>query len=151
MATLPSPGPRPAGTTGGPRALAPGTARVGLVGVGRMGANIARRLNERGYTIAGLADADRDRARQLAAELGTAAPDSLAALTAGCDAILTVITDDAAMRAIFARDGDSLLQNAAGTIFVNCATISPEVHVEVDALVRAAGAGGGGAGRGERG
>jgi len=120
--------------------LTPGTTRVGVVGVGRMGANIARRLKDAGYAIAAVADADRGRAQGLAAELGAQAPDSLAAVSAGSDVVLTVVSDDAAMRAVFAREGDSLLRNADGAIFVNCATISPEVHVEVDALVRAAGA-----------
>jgi 3-hydroxyisobutyrate dehydrogenase len=35
---------------------------------------------------------------------------------------------------------DSLLQNAAGTIFINCATISPGVHVEVERRAERAGA-----------
>jgi 3-hydroxyisobutyrate dehydrogenase len=126
--------------TGQRRTLSPGTTRVGVVGVGRMGANIARRLKDAGYPIAAVSDVDRGRAQALAAELGADAPGSLAAVSAGSDVVLTVVSDDAAMRAIFAREGDSLLRNAGGTIFVNCATISPEVHVEVDALARAAGA-----------
>jgi 3-hydroxyisobutyrate dehydrogenase len=113
---------------------------VGVVGVGRMGANIARRLRDAGYRVGAVADVDRTRARELATELGAQAPDTLAGVTAAADVILTVVTDDAAMRAIFAPAGDSLLQNARGKIFVNCATITPDVHVEVDARVRAAGA-----------
>jgi 3-hydroxyisobutyrate dehydrogenase len=50
--------------------LIPGATRVGVVGVGRMGANIARRLKDAGYAIAAVADADPGRARQLAGELG---------------------------------------------------------------------------------
>jgi 3-hydroxyisobutyrate dehydrogenase len=121
-------------------AVAPGTTRVGVVGVGRMGANIARRLRDTGYTIAAVSDAARERTQALAGEMNAQAPDSLAGVTAACDVVLTVVTDDAAMRAIFARDGDSLLRGARGKIFVNCATITPDVHVEVDALVRNAGA-----------
>jgi 3-hydroxyisobutyrate dehydrogenase len=105
-----------------------------------MGANIARRLRDAGYTVAAVSDADRARAGALGAELGAQVPDTLAGVTAVCDVVLTVVTDDAAMRAIFAREGDSLLRGARGTIFVNCATITPDVHVEVDALVREAGA-----------
>jgi 3-hydroxyisobutyrate dehydrogenase len=120
--------------------LTPGATRVGVVGVGRMGANIARRLKDAGYAIAAVTDVDHGRAQRLADELGADAPDSLAAVSAGCDVVLTVVSDDAAMRAIFATSGDSLLRNADGTVFVNCATISPEVHVEVDALARSAGA-----------
>src|SRR5665213_1463815 len=108
------------------------TPRVGVVGVGRMGANIARRLEDAGYAVTAVADTDRARAEALAAELGAEVPATLAGLTAVCD--------DAAMRAIFAAEGDSLLRGAGGKVFVNCATISPEVHVEVDALARAAGA-----------
>ena len=121
-------------------AVTPAAARIGVVGVGRMGANIARRLRDAGYAIAAVADADRARAGELAAELGTDAPASLAAVTAASDVVLTVVTDDAAMRAIFAEQGDSLLRGARGRMFVNCATITPAVHVEIDARVRAAGA-----------
>jgi 3-hydroxyisobutyrate dehydrogenase len=121
-------------------AASPGTTRVGVVGVGRMGANIARRLRDVGYVIAAVTDAAGERARELARELGTDAPDSLAGVTATSDVVLTVVTDDAAMRAIFARDGDSLLRGARGKIFVNCATITPDVHVDVDGLLRDAGA-----------
>jgi 3-hydroxyisobutyrate dehydrogenase len=118
----------------------PGTTRVGVVGVGRMGANIARRLHDEGYGVAAVSDADPERARELAGEISATVPETLAGVTAACDVVLTVVTDDAAMRAIFARDGDSLLRGARGKVFVNCATITPDVHVEVDVLVREAGA-----------
>jgi 3-hydroxyisobutyrate dehydrogenase len=35
---------------------------------------------------------------------------------------------------------DTLLRNAAGKVFINCATISPKVHVEVEKLAKKAGA-----------
>jgi 3-hydroxyisobutyrate dehydrogenase len=120
--------------------VAPGSTRVGVVGIGRMGANIARRLHDVGYTIAAVADADLGRARELGSELGAATPPDLAGVTAACDVILTIVTDDAAMRSIFASSAGSLLAGAAGKVFVNCATIAPDVHLEVDRLARAAGA-----------
>ena len=120
--------------------VTPATTRIGVVGVGRMGANIARRLHDAGYTIAAVADSNRERAAELAAELRTAAPATLAGVTAVADVVLTVVTDDDAMRAIFAPSGESLLAGAQDRIFVNCATVTPAVHVEVDALARAAGA-----------
>jgi 3-hydroxyisobutyrate dehydrogenase len=56
--------------------------------------------------------------------------------------IITVVTDDKAMRAIFNKSPktDSLLRGAKGKVFINCATISPEVHVEVEKLCEKAGA-----------
>ena len=44
------------------------------------------------------------------------------------------------MRSIFSTSGDSLLANAKGTTFINCATISPAVHVQVEERAAAVGA-----------
>ena len=116
------------------------TQRVGFVGVGRMGANMARRLREVGYAVAAVYDLRAEAAHALAAELDAEAVTSLARVTELSDAIVTVVTDDAAMRAVYASGGDSLLANARGKIFVNCATLTPQVHVEVQRLAEAAGA-----------
>jgi 3-hydroxyisobutyrate dehydrogenase len=56
------------------------------------------------------------------------------------DVIFTVVTDDAAMDAIFREEAPSLLTGAAGRIFVNCATLAPATHITVDERARRAGA-----------
>lgn len=114
--------------------------KVAFVGVGRMGANMARRLVECGYPVTAVYDTHRESAESLAKELGAAAPGTLAEVTAAADVIFTVVSDDAAMTAIFAASGDSLLNGAEGKIFVNCATVSPGVHVTVDNACRVRGA-----------
>jgi 3-hydroxyisobutyrate dehydrogenase len=116
--------------------------KIGFVGVGRMGSNMARHLKEKGYTIGAVYDVRRETATSLGSELGVAAPESFAEVSALSDVVITVVTDDVAMRSIFGLGGqaDHLLVNAAGKIFINCATISPEVHVEVEKGARAAGA-----------
>jgi 3-hydroxyisobutyrate dehydrogenase len=111
---------------------------VAFVGAGRMGANMARRLKDRGYKIAAVYDVHRPVAEDLARELESAAPDGLAGVTAAADIIFTVVTDDAAMRAIFTSDG--LLRKAQGKFFINCATVTPSVHVEIEAMAENAGA-----------
>jgi 3-hydroxyisobutyrate dehydrogenase-like beta-hydroxyacid dehydrogenase len=113
---------------------------IGFVGVGRMGANMARRLKERGFHVTAVYDVNRKAATDLAAELGCAASHTLGDVTAGADVIITVVTDNAAMRKIFKDAGDNLLANARGKLFINCATISPEVHVEIEQLVEKSGA-----------
>jgi 3-hydroxyisobutyrate dehydrogenase len=115
---------------------------IGFVGVGRMGSNMARHLKEKGYTIGAVYDARTESATALGAELGVPARERLAEVSALSDVVITVVTDDAAMRSIFGLGGqaDHLLVNAAGKVFINCATISPEVHVEVEKGARAAGA-----------
>jgi len=115
--------------------------KIGFVGVGRMGANMARRLKECGHPVAAIYDLNAKTARDLAAELGAEACDRLARVTELSDVIITVVTDDRAMRKIFSGKGDTLLSGAKGKVFVNCATISPEVHVEVEKLAKKAKAG----------
>lgn len=114
---------------------------VGVVGVGRMGANIARHLNDDGFNVTVVYDVASERAQELAAELGAVAADTLAQVTARADYIITVVTDDAAMRQVFAEDAeDSLLTGSCCKLFINCATISPHVHVEVEQLAEKHGA-----------
>lgn len=112
---------------------------IGFVGVGRMGANMARRLKDRGYQVTTVYDVNRAAATALATELGCAASPTLGDVTAGADVVFTIVTDDAAMREIF-TSADNLLVNARGKLFINCATISPQAHVEVEKLAEAAGA-----------
>ena len=114
--------------------------RIGVVGVGRMGANIARHLKDDGFIVTSVYDVRSDSAAELAGELGCDASDSLACVTAASDQIITVVTDDEAMRTVFSTEGDSLLCDAAGRVFINCATIAPQVHVDVQTLAEAAGA-----------
>ena len=105
-----------------------------------MGANMARRLKDREFHITSVYDTNRAAATSLAAELGCAAAQDLSEVTAESDVIFTVVTDDNAMRQIFGGTGDNLLVNARGKLFVNCATISPQVHVDVEKLAKKAGA-----------
>jgi 3-hydroxyisobutyrate dehydrogenase len=112
---------------------------LGFVGVGRMGANMARRLQERGFHVTAVYDANRTAATSLAQEIGCSASQTLSDVTSGADIVFTVVTDDAAMREVFSG-ADNLLTNAQGKLFVNCATISPEVHVEIERLAGKAGA-----------
>lgn len=116
--------------------------RIGFVGVGRMGANMARRLKDVGENVTAVYDVRRGAASALADELGCDAPETLAGVTAASDIIVTVVTDDAAMRRIFApaSKADSLLKGARGRIFINCATVSPSVHRDVERAARRSGA-----------
>ncbi len=114
--------------------------KIAFVGVGRMGANMARRLKETGYTITAVYDVHAPAAEELAREIGAVHATTLAAVTAAADLIFTVVTDDAAQLGVFKEAGDSLLSGAKGKRFINCATISPKTHVEVERRARAAGA-----------
>jgi 3-hydroxyisobutyrate dehydrogenase len=113
--------------------------RIGIVGTGRMGANIARRLKDVGYPIVALYDVHPEAAKETAADTGGEATQSLPRVTELSDVIITVVSDDAAMYEIFGERG-ALLDGAAGKVFVNCATVTPRVHVDVEARAEKAGA-----------
>jgi 3-hydroxyisobutyrate dehydrogenase-like beta-hydroxyacid dehydrogenase len=116
------------------------TEKIGFVGLGRMGANMARCLAEKGFNVSVVHDTRPETAAALADELGCGHAQTLAEVTANADVILTVVTDDAAMETILAPDGDSLLAGAAGKTFIHCATVSPEAHERAETLAAAAGA-----------
>ena len=117
-----------------------GDYRVGFVGVGRMGSNMALCLHDRGYNVTAAYDVDEGRSKELAERIGCEAAASPAAVAEASNTVVTVVTDDAAMRAIYAENSDeSLLQRAEGRLFINCATLSPQVHIDVERLVEARG------------
>tara|TARA_Y100001934_G_scaffold279951_1_gene385231 strand:+ start:3259 stop:4173 length:915 start_codon:yes stop_codon:yes gene_type:complete len=106
--------------------------KIGIVGLGRMGANMARRLQECGHKVSTVYDIRKETASGLAKELGCTASDTLAGITDASDVVITVVTDDKSMSDIYSGKKDNLLKSkkTKGTIFVNCATISPKVHVD---------------------
>ena len=114
--------------------------KIGVVGVGRMGSNMARRLKDCGYTVSAVYDTRGKVAKEVAQELGAEACKNLSRVTELSDVIITVVSDDAAMDKVFAPKGQSLLKNAKGRIFINCATIHPDTHIETEKRAKAAGA-----------
>lgn len=115
------------------------SSRIGFVGLGRMGANMALRLNELGYQIAAVFDANVEKAAKFAQELGSKAVDRVSDVSRLSDVIFTVVTDDAAMREIYFGP-ENLFSECGGKLFINCATISPQVHVEIEKRGRELGA-----------
>ena len=111
--------------------------KIGFVGVGRMGANMARRLKECGYHIAAVYDVNTAAAQALSQELSCPAVQQLQEVTKVSEIIITVVTDDKAMKKIFAG---GLLSRSRGKLFINCATVTPDMHVWVEAKAGKAGA-----------
>jgi len=115
--------------------------KIGFIGVGRMGANMARRLHDCGYTISAVYDIIDGTAEDLAEELECTHSDTLEGVAKASDIIITVVTNDAAMKRIFSAKKDSLLKSKAkGKVFINCATVSPKTHTQIEYWCTAAGA-----------
>lgn len=113
--------------------------KIGFVGLGRMGGNMARCLNDKGYNVSAVFDINADVANELAGEIGAVACGKLAEVTSRADIILTVVTNDKAMDAIFFGE-DNLFTGAAGRTFINCATLTPAIHQKLDEAAAKAGA-----------
>src|SRR5665213_534618 len=111
--------------------------KIGFVGVGRMGANMARRLREQGFAIGAVFDVHHETAKPLAQELGCPAVTELKEVTRLSDVIITVVTDDKAMKSIY---NGGLMARSKGKLFINCATLSPAIHVWVEQKAAKAGA-----------
>jgi 3-hydroxyisobutyrate dehydrogenase-like beta-hydroxyacid dehydrogenase len=110
--------------------------KIGFIGVGRMGANMARRLRDQQETVVAVYDTNPATATNLAVELACEAAVTPARVAELTSTIFTVVSDDKAMHQIFsATDRESLLHHAKNRLFVNCATLSPAVHAEVETLV----------------
>ena len=122
--------------------------KIGFVGVGRMGANMARRLKDSSYKVSAVYDLNSIAAESLANEIGAEPCNRLDEVTKKSDVVITVVTDDKAMDKIFSKPKakptprhDSLLYDAKGKVFINCATISPKTHVIVEERAKEALAG----------
>ena len=100
---------------------------------------MARCLSDKGYNVGAVFDINDAVARDLAAEIRAKPCGSLAAVTSIADVIFTVVTDDAAMDAIFFGE-DNLFCRASDKVFINCATLSPSVHEKLDRAALEAGA-----------
>ena len=100
---------------------------------------MARCLKDKGYTLTALLDLNEAQATALADELGARAFKTPAEVTAAADIVFTVVTDDAAMEAIyFGQDG--LLEAASERTFINCATLTPALHQRIESAATAKGA-----------
>ena len=93
---------------------------------------MARRLKEVGYPIVAVYDARPEAAADVAAELEATAAERVSEVSRLAEVTFTIVTDDAAMRSIYFGP-DNLFEHASGKLFVNCATVNPAVHVEVEA------------------
>ena len=112
--------------------------RVGLVGLGRMGAAMAERLMEVGHELV-VWNRSPGKADALVAK-GARVAQSPAALAGEVESILTMLTDAPAQHAVY-RGADGLLSaDLAGRLVVEMSTVRPEDQAALADAVRAKGA-----------
>jgi 3-hydroxyisobutyrate dehydrogenase len=103
-----------------------------------MGANVAARLMEVGHDVT-VWNRTADKVKPLAAA-GAKVAASPAEVTDACDAVITLLTDGAAIDAVYNGAKGLLSGNPKGRLFVEMSTVAPKVETDLAAKVRAKGA-----------
>ena len=112
--------------------------KIGIAGTGRMGAAIAGRLMGLGHEVTVWnRTADKTRALQAAGARVAATPRELAGQV---EAVVTILTDAAAIEALYGAADGLLSGEVRGKLFVEMSTVRPEAETALDRKVRAKGA-----------
>src|SRR6266571_1834443 len=111
---------------------------IGIAGLGRMGAAMAARLKEAGHTVMGW-NRSAAKAKPLAAD-GIAIAETPAVLAARAEAVITILTDAAAIDAVYGGPAGLLSAPVDGKLFIEMSTVRPDTEVALAAKVRAKGA-----------
>jgi len=109
--------------------------RVAILGTGKMGGAIARRLNETGHELT-LWNRTRSRAEALA--VGKVASTPSAAAKAA-EVVISILTDAGAVRSAYLGD-DGAAGAARDQVFIEMSTAGPDVVKEVQPAIKRAGA-----------
>jgi 3-hydroxyisobutyrate dehydrogenase-like beta-hydroxyacid dehydrogenase len=96
--------------------------KIGFIGLGRMGAGMARNLLQAGHEVA-VYNRSRDKAEPLAKE-GARVADSPADACLGAEAVLTMLADDPAVEHVVFGEKGIASGLAKNTIHISCSTIS---------------------------
>jgi 3-hydroxyisobutyrate dehydrogenase len=111
--------------------------RVGVAGVGRMGAAIAAHLMEVGHAVTVWNRAP-EKAKPLA-DAGAKVANSPAELATQVEAVVTILTNREALAAVFEGPSGLLAGDARGKLFIEMSTVQPHDEVALAEKVRARG------------
>ena len=112
--------------------------RVGVAGLGKMGAAVAARLMECGHDVI-VWNRSADKAKPLA-DAGAKVAASPADLAAQADTIVTILTDAAAIDAVYHGPFGLLSGDVTGKLFVEMSTVQPQTEIALAEKVRGKGA-----------
>ncbi len=111
---------------------------IGIAGVGRMGANMGLRLMETGSKLT-VWNRSIDKVKPLA-EAGASIAQTPAELASAVEAVITILTNAAAIDDVYHGPNGLLSGDVKGKLFIEMSTVPPEVEVALAEKVRAKGA-----------
>lgn len=112
--------------------------RIGVAGLGRMGAAIAKRLIEVGHEVT-VWNRSPGKTEPLV-KAGASAAETPAALAGKVEAVLTILTDAAAIESVYCGPDGLLSGEVGGKLFIEMSTVRPETEVALAEKVRPRGA-----------
>lgn len=112
--------------------------QIGLAGTGRMGAAIAQRLMDQGHTVR-VWNRTREKAAALESK-GAKLAATPAELAAGSDAVITIMTNAAAIDAVYNGPNGLLSGDVKGKLFIEMSTVRPETQKSLAMTAKAKGA-----------
>jgi 3-hydroxyisobutyrate dehydrogenase len=112
--------------------------KIGLAGLGKMGAAIALHLIEVGHEVT-VWNRSQDKVKPLAAA-GAKVARTPAELASAVEAVITIVTDAAALDAIYGGPQGLLVGNIKGKLFIDMSTVRPDTETGLAEKVRAKGA-----------
>lgn len=113
---------------------------VGVLGIGRMGAAMARALAAAGFEVV-LWNRTAAAAERLATDLGGRSVPHPRDVVAAADVCITMLADGPAVDAVFAGPDGLLASARPGNVLIDASTVSPATLRAHEAAARAAGAG----------
>jgi len=112
--------------------------KIGIVGLGRMGAAMSQRLHRQGFDLVGWDRTAGTREKLAAAGLRIVA--SAGDVAANADIVITSITEDHGVRAVFTGPTGFFAGDIGSKLFVEMSTLQPMTGRELAPLVEARGA-----------
>jgi 3-hydroxyisobutyrate dehydrogenase len=112
--------------------------QIGVAGLGVMGAAIAARLIESGHQVT-VWNRTAAKTKPLA-DAGAKVAATPAAVAAASEAVITILTDGAAIEAVYSGPSGLLSGDVKGKLFIDMSTVPPKVETGLAAKVRGKGA-----------
>src|SRR2546421_980835 len=112
--------------------------RIAVAGMGKMGAAIAHRLMEVGHEVT-VWNRNPEKVRPVA-KAGAAVAATAMELAQKAEAIITILTDAAAIDAVYGGATGLLAGDVVGKLFIEMSTVRPQTEVALAGKVRAKGA-----------
>ena len=113
----------------------PGKTQIGFIGLGIMGAPMAKNLLAAGYQLKVYNRSDRPRVAEVV-EAGGVRVTTAKDAAEGADVIITIVTDTPDMEAVILGEDGAMHGAKRGSIIIDMSTVSPKVTQYVAAVLR---------------